>query len=362
MMICIYLKLVSRKRELIILLLMLLCMSCQQSDTSLTEIPLLEFPTQDLAQLAIIQEWENSPHANTYGLGKGPNTYCAKCHSPLNWDPQAKIDPPPNCVSCKFPNESELRIAQNNPFVREEDWENIGCEICHRVLNGDVEAEINWLDISTNYYETVETSVELCEKCHLTNDTLKHQREFKGSVHETFTCTDCHNPHSTTANCTAGGCHLDFSDKEAVHIEEHLDQINEDDCEECHKGVADIHMNFLEETPTACMDCHSSLMGQRGEIYQLAHSKIHENLWCVACHDSSNLEVGPLENESEWVVFRLYEVLGQSINEPYKSHQVQLEVNCKRCHFIDNPWGLIVYDELADSDPPMPEPTETPFE
>jgi hypothetical protein len=54
--------------------------------------------------------WEAGPHANTYDLEKGPNTYCAKCHSPTNWDPAAVVDPPPNCVSCKFPFESEPRI------------------------------------------------------------------------------------------------------------------------------------------------------------------------------------------------------------------------------------------------------------
>src|SRR5690606_4502552 len=65
----------------------------------------------------IMLAWEGSPHGNTYDLGKGPNTYCSRCHSPQNWDPESTTDRPPNCVTCKFPTDPELRIATTMDFV-----------------------------------------------------------------------------------------------------------------------------------------------------------------------------------------------------------------------------------------------------
>ena len=78
-------------------------------------------------------KWEESAHGNTYDLGKGPNTYCSRCHSPSNWDPESTTGPPPNCVNCKFPTDEEVRDAPTMAFVEEEDWANITCENCHEL-------------------------------------------------------------------------------------------------------------------------------------------------------------------------------------------------------------------------------------
>ncbi len=64
---------------------------------------------------------EEGPHGDTWGEGKGPNTWCARCHSPQNWDPAAFVGPPPSCMTCKFPTDDEMRIAEGNPFVPEEE-------------------------------------------------------------------------------------------------------------------------------------------------------------------------------------------------------------------------------------------------
>ncbi|MCB9420036.1 MAG: hypothetical protein H6667_09540 [Ardenticatenaceae bacterium] len=295
--------------------------------------------------------WESSPHANTYALEKGPNTYCARCHSPQNWDMVAKVDPPPNCVSCKFPNEPEPRIAQDNPLVPEEEWQDIGCAICHRMENGVADSEIAWLDISTNYYETVASSTELCGKCHADTETLRHSREI-GSAHPDFTCTDCHDAHTTTASCTTGGCHADITARFPVFIPEHSDQVNNEECTNCHSSVADIHMNILDETPVACMDCHKLLMGGFAQVrYQAAHSNLHATVTCVACHDGSGLEVGLLPNQDQWVTFRTTSLLGRDTTAPYQSHDMQREVDCARCHYPDNPWGLTTdIEELPSVD------------
>ncbi len=103
-------------------------------------------PTPLPDQSMFITAWEEGPHADTYDLGKGPNTYCSRCHSPQNWDPAATVDRPPNCVTCKFPTDAELRIASTMDFVEEEDWVGITCESCHQMENGVVVPGLAWLN------------------------------------------------------------------------------------------------------------------------------------------------------------------------------------------------------------------------
>lgn len=233
-------------------------------------------------------KWESGPHAQTYALEKGPNTYCAKCHAPVNWDPAAIIDSPPNCVSCKFPFESAPRIAAGNPLVNESEWEDIGCNVCHPGQNGVSEPEIAWYDAATGYYESMPNATALCEKCHLDNETLAHKRVLAGGAHAEFQCTDCHDAHDAQTDCT--GCHQE--------------------------ALAD------------------PLAGHQ------THSETHPSLVCIACHDASGLQVGPVENQGVWVTFRTTELMGRINNEPYQSHVVQKDVDCQRCHFANNPWEL----------------------
>jgi hypothetical protein len=71
------------------------------------------------------------------------------------------------------------------------------------------------------------------------------------------------------------------------------------------------------------------------------HGSVHIDVACVACHDASGLEVGPIEGKGQWKTFRTTELLGRSSREPYQSHNLQREVACDRCHYADNPWGLV---------------------
>ncbi len=294
-------------------------------------------------------EWESGAHGSTYALNKGPNTYCAKCHSPLNWDPSAEIDPPPNCVTCKFPNETDMRQAISNPFVTEEDWQQIGCEICHRMENGVADPEPVWLDVRTGFYETVASSSQLCMECHRDNDTLQHARDLGDNAHGDFTCTSCHDAHTLTANCEEGGCHKDLIIPYPGVMAEHRDQIDDSGCTKCHNSVADIHMNILDETPINCMQCHSHLMGNTvTSTIEQGHSEVHLSVSCIACHDASALDAGPTES-GEWMPIRAVQLLGRSSTEPYQSHSIQRNVTCNRCHFPENHWGLIadVHDLTA---------------
>ena len=131
-----------------------------------TEVPPEPPPPPDHSD--IIAAWEGSPHGSGWDEGKGPNTWCSRCHSPQNWDPAAFPGPPPSCMTCKFPTDDEIRIAEGNPLVPEADWVGIPCETCHVFKDGVVTQGIAWLNPVKMEYESVNTSTELCQKCHVT--------------------------------------------------------------------------------------------------------------------------------------------------------------------------------------------------
>ncbi len=236
-------------------------------------------------QSALLAKWQSSPHGNTYDLGKGPNTYCSRCHSPQNWDPGSKVDAPPNCVSCKFETDATVRIAKSNMLVSKADWRNIGCEICHRVENGVTSAEIAWFSKATGKYEAVASTNALCEKCHTDTDVLRHRRDLGKAAHAGLQCAQCHDAHTTKASCTAAQCHPNLS----------------------------------------------KVSG---------HDAAHANVSCVACHDAGGLQVGPNAATKKWITWRTTELLGRKTTAAYQSHNLQKAVDCARCHLPNNPWNL----------------------
>lgn len=270
------------KRILGLFFLLLFLAACQ----SVTPTP-APTPTPDTS--LIRQAWQKSPHANTFDQGKGPNTYCARCHSPRNWDPAAKIDPQPNCVSCKFSFDPAMRIAKSNPPVAKADWQNIGCEVCHKTENGVTLAQIAWLNTANGQYEAVKDATALCEKCHTNTETLRHKRDVSQSAHAGYGCTKCHDAHSTTASCSAQAC-------------------------------------------------HPNMMNPGKPI--LGHDKTHETVSCIACHDAAGMTVGIEKGKSTWITFRTTELMGRSTTAVYKSHNIQRAVHCNKCHAPNNPWGL----------------------
>jgi hypothetical protein len=255
-------------------------------------------PTADpLDQTKVWEKWQKSPHAQTYDIHKGPNTYCSRCHSPRNWDPQAVIDPPPNCVSCKFQFEEEPRIAAGNPLVTREEWTDIRCDICHQMQEGLADPTLVWWDQAAGEYITMINATAQCEQCHTNTETIQHQRDLGQEAHVDFLCTDCHDAHSVAAGCATA---------------------------ECHAGLSLEHHESPPET-TAAADNQAVAD--------------HTSLSCVACHDSAGLEVGPLE-DGTWTTWRTIELMGRSSTRPYQSHNVRLHVDCRRCHFAGNSWNL----------------------
>ncbi|MDX9851276.1 MAG: multiheme c-type cytochrome [Anaerolineaceae bacterium] len=267
----------------------------------------------------IMLAWEGSPHGNTYDLGKGPNTYCSRCHSPQNWDPESTTDRPPNCVTCKFPTDPELRIATTMDFVEEEDWVGINCETCHRVVDGVVQEGNAWLSPLTGEYMDVATPNELCTNCHLTSQGVSatggrgvsHEIYLGGSAHKNWAgvltterkpdyCTDCHDPHT--------------------------------------------------QQPLGCVDCH--------EINAAEHAKgsypaMADTVSCMGCHEATGMDVGPHPDEAMggiWVpIVSEMGRSGQMSTTAVTSHSVNWLVSCDRCHFEGNTHELPVLN--ADGSP-----------
>ena len=246
-------------------------------------------------------------HADTYDLGTGPNTYCSQCKSPANWDPAATIGAPPNCVSCKFPSDTEMRVAEGNPMVPEHEWQGIRCSNCHPTTEANVVSEaIAWWDPVMDTYVTQDTSTALCEQCHRDSPAgaLRRRALADSIAHAEATCTTCHDPHSGAASCI--NCH------------------NEEDTET--DFVANCWMIYL--APDAPQQ--------------------HANLLCQACHDNAGLAALPMEDAEEpnlgqWATWRTTMIAGViPSTQVWVSHNLSAEVDCARCHYAENPWELDV--------------------
>src|SRR5690554_1762409 len=265
---------------------------------------------QPISEFADIQEaWAASAHGNTYDFGKGPNTYCSRCHSPQNWDPAARPGPPPNCITCKFPQDPELRIAETMDFVPEEEWVGITCSTCHVVEGDMIQTTSNaWFNPIAEEYEPVATTNELCGKCH-TNSTGVSTTGGRGVDHEIILGGSAHRNWAAT-----------------------IDGRRLDRCTDCH----DPHT----QQPTTCETCHADALDL--EVHQ-THA---EAVRCIACHDASGAQVGPVEGMGGLWTTALTEASrsGEVTTTPIISHSVQWEVSCDRCHFEGNEAGLTVRD------------------
>lgn len=278
-------------------------------------------PELEAKQIYIESLWKEGPHGNTYDLGKGPNTYCSRCHSPQNWDPAATTDAQPNCVTCKFPTDPELRIASTMDFVSEEDWVGIGCETCHPIVDGIVQPELAWYNPLAEQHEPVNTPTELCQKCHANTQGVSatggrgvtHGIMLGGSAHANWAgalpqdrrpqyCSDCHDPHSTQ--------------------------------------------------PVECISCHERVLTL--DTHMKGQAEAHQQLTCLACHDADGMLVGPHPNEDgSWVTLTAsVSRSGDMVTEYVKSHSIQWQVDCSRCHYAENPWELNVL--TPEGNPPEP--------
>lgn len=284
------------------LIFVVLLVACSSEPTTVPD-PTVE-PRDDTAIRTALAE---GVHSDTYDLGKGPNTYCAVCKSPANWDPDAVVDPPPNCVSCKFSSDTQMRVATGNPLVLEHQWDGIRCYNCHPTTEtNEVDEAIAWWQPTTDSYINQDSSTELCEQCHRDTEagTMRERALEESEAHSEATCTTCHDPHSGAASC-----------------------------ETCH-NEGDTETDFVEN----CWD-----------VYLASDApNRHEDMLCQTCHDNSGLELRPVEDPEEpylgqWTTWRNTLIAGSiPSNHVWVSHNLSADVDCTRCHFEENPWELDV--------------------
>lgn len=290
--------------------------ACTPATPEPTPVPATATPVPPPDQSEYVALMDLSMHG-FYDVGHGVNDWCARCHSPQNWNPDATVGRPPNCFSCKFPFDAEVRVAEGNVLIPEDQWVGIPCNTCHEVdENGTASEEIAWLNPISMEYVDVNTPSELCEKCHITTtnnlfgSAVNHNIYF-GSAHLNYAgfigetpppeyCTDCHDPHSTQPK-TCVDCHeIDEATHSMGRYSEMKDVVT---CMACHDAAPDWHLN----TPSAYV-------------------------WSV----------GPYGENGEWVSIDATLDDGVPINTPITSHAIQGEVVCTRCHFEENPYGLVV--------------------
>jgi len=290
------------------LILVALLVACS-SEPAATPEPTPE-PRDDSAIRAALSE---GVHGDTYDLGRGPNTYCAECKSPANWDPESLINFPPNCVSCKFPSDTQMRVAAGNPVVPENQWQGIRCSNCHSSTEtNEVVEDIAWWDSTTDSYIPQDNSTVLCEQCHRDTGagTMRARALEQSEAHSEATCTTCHDPHSGAASCTT-----------------------------CH-DEGDTETDFVA-------NCWSVYLAPDAP-------KLHQDMLCETCHDQSGLELRPVEDPEEpylgqWATWRNTMIAGViPSNHVWVSHNLSSDVDCARCHYAENPWGLDVDVDRED--------------
>ena len=286
-------------------------------------------PVED--QSAIRAAWAAGPHNAPYDIGKGPNTMCTRCHSPLNWIPGSKAAAAPNCVTCKFATDKALRIAPSfaeggMDFVSKEQWIGIPCATCHQVdaLTGNASHEIAWLEPITLQYQKINTPNELCVKCHANPAGAKvssaglsanHEIILGGSAHMKYAgewpqadrpqyCTDCHDPHSSAVK--------------------------------------------------QCVDCHTDTTATHTKV-----AAMMDKVTCQGCHDASGAAVGRATKDGLFTTILVTPGRGTApaTTSEIVSHSIVYMVSCNRCHKAGNTYGLTV---LTAAGLPAPTPTPAP--
>lgn len=227
---------------------------------------------------AISGLWQEGAHASTFVLDEqDQNSTCARCHAPVNWLPSMD-DMPESCMACKF------EVDPPPPVIPEGEWTHVECKVCHKYKKDVLQPEAVWLEIAAiEEYIEVASVTELCDKCHLAGGLEAHASIRVAGDHAGYDCTDCHDAHSTQASC--GG-----------------------------------------------VDCHPTQMdGSEGIV---GHDADHASVSCSACHDAAGMSVGPAVESGLWLTYLPETEIAMT------SHETQRSVDCSRCHFAGNTWGL----------------------
>ena len=155
------------------------------------------------------EEWSLTKHADTYDNGLGANTTCARCKSPLDWDPSQDLAQQQalDCVACKrIPGAPRPELEAGVP-VSESEWKDISCEICHEPVGDSYRTSISYWNQEIGEYEPVDGVMDLCAKCHEGRHGFHVvEEQAESQAHHGWDCTICHGAHSSRSECT--DCHI----------------------------------------------------------------------------------------------------------------------------------------------------------
>lgn len=276
----------------------------------------------------MIARWRRGSHSKISYSSEYSQPYCAKCHSPQDWDPTANPGETPGCAEAIV---SSQQGATGGGGVQPElsaAGHAVECKTCHLLgkdgypLRGNV-----WWNQEAGKAESISDSLALCTKCHTkTSDADNSVDLGNDEFHSELNCIACHDPHTTTASCTNTSCH--------PNVANNLEIIDALAIEPGHENI-----------PGGCgggPGCHMKST-QVAEEGLLTHIGVyHTYLTCAACHDGAGMEVGPVEGSFMWTTFQTVEWNGMIAKRPKYSHVITTEVDCARCHYEGNPWDLAV--------------------
>ena len=237
-------------------------------------------PVATEAQIArALDEWSQTSHSNTFDDGMGANTTCARCKSPLNWDPSQELAQQQalDCGSCKRVPGAPRPNLNAGVDVSEDEWLNIGCEVCHQPVGDSFSTSISFWNQALGQYEEVENTMELCAKCHEGRHGFHVIEEQEVSpAHQGWDCTVCHGAHSS---------------------------------------------------PSQCVDCHTPTTGRGSDEH-----KRHPSVNCTGCHDEGRLTVwqDPEQDSPHYGSF-ITRRFAHTITS-WPSHNLSADVDCTTCH------------------------------
>lgn len=257
------------------------------------------------------QNWAHTIHAKVFTLNPGTELEsqgCQACHGPASRHlgnpaaPQSIIrfthgGGTPVSVQneqCQTCHRGGQRIFWSGSAHERRD---VACSDCH---NPQATLSARGLTARRSINET-------CFQCHATKRVEFRLRSHKPLLEGQVSCTDCHNPHGSTAeplikarsvNETCYGCH---ADKRGPFLFEHAPV--RDSCLNCHAPHGSNHENLLKTPgPLLCQQCHiqqghDALLMTRGNMATGPIPDIRllgSN--CAACHSQvhgSNSPAGP---------------------------------------------------------------------
>ena len=200
--------------------------------------------------------------------------------------------------------------------------QSIECKICHEMSGETVLHTIGWLDQLTGRHETIAESEILCNKCHKNTEKEDQQIVLNGVAHVSDKCLDCHNPHTTSASCTNSGCHTNLLQGKRVSVATPADG---------HQVTGDAICGGDSCHPAATQAALSDLT---------IHGARHAAVVCFACHAAGDIQVERLRKTGAGGISNTTAVDGTPM--PYSAifHDITRQVDCTRCHFTNNKWGL----------------------